>query len=147
MSYSPRPFTSKLFQLTSLTCALALAGCGGGDGTDIIAPKPDLPGGNNNGGGNTGGGSDNGGTTNPTEKPDFFLQNITVNPSNIEISDNEDVQTEFTATVKALKVASNSGVSDQEVTLKVADSVNSGAVTIEGQDIQRTDESGNASMS
>ena len=41
MSYSPLP-TSKLFQLTFLTCALALAGCGGGDGTDIIAPKPDL---------------------------------------------------------------------------------------------------------
>lgn len=41
MSYSPLP-SSKLFQLTFLTCALALAGCGGGDGTDIIAPKPDL---------------------------------------------------------------------------------------------------------
>lgn len=42
MSYSSLPFTSKLFQLTFLTCALALAGCGGGDGTDIIAPAPDL---------------------------------------------------------------------------------------------------------
>ena len=41
MSYSSLP-TSKLFQLTFLTCALALAGCGGGDGTDIIAPTPDL---------------------------------------------------------------------------------------------------------
>ncbi|WAI87086.1 hypothetical protein SC65A3_00537 [Psychrobacter sp. SC65A.3] len=41
MSYSSLP-TSKLFQLTFLTCALALAGCGGGDGTDIIAPAPDL---------------------------------------------------------------------------------------------------------
>ena len=41
MSYSSLP-TSKLFQFTFLTCALALAGCGGGDGTDIIAPKPDL---------------------------------------------------------------------------------------------------------
>ena len=41
MSYSSLP-TSKLFQLTFLTCALALAGCGGGDGTDVIAPKPDL---------------------------------------------------------------------------------------------------------
>jgi len=41
MSYSSLP-TSKLFQLTFLTCALALAGCGGGDGTDIVAPKPDL---------------------------------------------------------------------------------------------------------
>lgn len=42
MSYSSLPITSKLFQLTFLTCALALAGCGGGDGTDVIAPKPDL---------------------------------------------------------------------------------------------------------
>ncbi|QOD14095.1 Ig-like domain-containing protein [Psychrobacter sp. 28M-43] len=42
MSYSSLPLTSKLFQLTSLTCALALAGCGGGDGTDTIAPAPDL---------------------------------------------------------------------------------------------------------
>lgn len=42
MSYSSLPITSKLFQLTFLTCALALAGCGGGDGTDVIAPKPDI---------------------------------------------------------------------------------------------------------
>ena len=54
MSYPSLP-TSKLFQLTFLTCALALAGCGGG-GTDTIAPEPDLgvtqPGtGGDNGGG------------------------------------------------------------------------------------------------
>ena len=42
MSYSSLPITSKLFQLTFVTCALALAGCGGGDGTDVIAPTPDL---------------------------------------------------------------------------------------------------------
>jgi len=48
MSYPSLP-TSKLFQLTFLTCALALAGCGGG-GTDTIAPE--LPGsGGDNGGG------------------------------------------------------------------------------------------------
>ena len=53
MSYSSLPLTSKLFQLTFLTCALALAGCGGGDGTDVIAPTPDLgvqPGTGGNGG-------------------------------------------------------------------------------------------------
>lgn len=51
MSYSSLP-TSKLFQLTFLTCALALAGCGGGDGdtVDSIAPKPDT--------GNSGGSND-----------------------------------------------------------------------------------------
>ncbi|MGP5407508.1 Ig-like domain-containing protein [Psychrobacter celer] len=42
MSYSSRPLSSKLFQLTALTLALTLAGCGGGDGTDTIAPTPDL---------------------------------------------------------------------------------------------------------
>lgn len=42
MLYNALPLTSKLFQLTFLTCALALAGCGGGDGTDIVAPAPDL---------------------------------------------------------------------------------------------------------
>ena len=53
MSYNSLPLTSKLFQLTFLTCALALAGCGGGDGTDIVAPTPDLGvnvGGNGDGG-------------------------------------------------------------------------------------------------
>ncbi|MGP5359511.1 hypothetical protein ACTXL1_01670 [Psychrobacter celer] len=42
MSYSSRPLSSKLFQLTALTLALTLAGCGGGDGTDVVAPAPDL---------------------------------------------------------------------------------------------------------
>jgi len=41
MSYTSLPI-SKLFQLTALTISLALAGCGGGDGTDTIAPAPDL---------------------------------------------------------------------------------------------------------
>ena len=38
MSYSSLPITSKLFQLTFLTCTLALAGCGGGDGVDSLPP-------------------------------------------------------------------------------------------------------------
>lgn len=42
MSYSSRPLSSKLFQLTALTLALTLAGCGGGDGTDVVAPTPDI---------------------------------------------------------------------------------------------------------
>ena len=41
MSYPSLP-TSKWFQLTALTLSLALAGCGGGDGTDTIPPVPDL---------------------------------------------------------------------------------------------------------
>ncbi|WP_352337156.1 hypothetical protein [Psychrobacter sp. 16-MNA-CIBAN-0192] len=50
MSYSTLPLASKLFQLTFLTCALALAGCGGGDTVDVITPAPGT-------GGNTGGGN------------------------------------------------------------------------------------------
>ena len=42
MSYSSRPLSSKLFQLTALTLALTLASCGGGDGTDVVAPTPDI---------------------------------------------------------------------------------------------------------
>jgi len=53
MSYTSLP-VFKLFQLTSLCCALALAGCGG-DGVDSLPPV--LGGGN---GSNNGGGSDNG---------------------------------------------------------------------------------------
>ena len=51
MSYSSLPLTSKLFQLTFLTCALALAGCGGGDGVDSLPPALEDGNGNNNGGG------------------------------------------------------------------------------------------------
>lgn len=41
MSYSLRSTTSTAFQLTALSLALVLAGCGGGD-TDTVAPEPDL---------------------------------------------------------------------------------------------------------
>lgn len=99
MSYSSLPFTYKLFQLTSLTCALALAGCGGGDGTDTIAPEPDLgvtkPG---NGGNNGGNGNNGGGEQVPDVEPEFFLQKLSTTPTIIELSDE---QTNFSVTVKA----------------------------------------------
>ena len=41
MSYSLRSTTSTAFQLTALSLALVLAGCGGG-GTDTVAPEPDT---------------------------------------------------------------------------------------------------------
>ena len=133
----------KLFQLTSLTCALALAGCGGGDGdtVDSVAPAPDLgvtqPG--TGGNGNTGGGEQEPGNT-----ADFTLQQITVNPTNIELSDKLDEPTIFTVTVKAIQTASFDAMSGQEVSLRVEPSKNSGALTIEGQGTLVTDAKGDA---
>ena len=60
MSYRSLPFATKFFQLTSLACVLALAGCGGGDTVDVITP---APGGNNGGTG----GSNNGQGQQPAE--------------------------------------------------------------------------------
>ena len=139
MSYRSLPFTSKFFQLTSLTCALALAGCGG-DSVDVITP---APGGNSGGGGNTGGGNNGGtgGNQNPVVKPDFFLQALTVDPSNIELSDQPSV---FKVTVKAVETASSSAMSGQSVSLKVSATGNVGAVTIEGASTLVTDSKGEA---
>ncbi|WP_350587882.1 hypothetical protein [Psychrobacter sp. 78a-MNA-CIBAN-0178] len=141
MSYSSLPFTSKLFQLTSLTCALALAGCGGGgdgDTVDSIAPEPDLgvqqPG---NGGGN---GNNGGGEQVPEVEPEFFLQRLSTAPTIIELS-NE--QTNFSVTVKAAEVSSGGAMVGKAVTLKVVNSENNG-ITIEGQSTQTTDSDGNA---
>ncbi len=146
MSYSSLPFTAKFFQLTSLTCALALAGCGGGgdgDTVDSIAPKPDLgiqqPG--TGGTGSTGGGgNDNGDNQLPDAEPDFFLQKVTVTPNIIELSDQEVT---FKATVKAVEKNSGGAVVDKDVSLQVKDSENNG-VTIEGKSVQTTDSDGNA---
>lgn len=134
MSYSSLPLTSKLFQLTSLTCALALAGCGGGDGTDVIAPTPDLgvqPG----TGGNNGGGEQT-----PEIEPDFFIQKLSTAPTIIELSDD---QAAFSVTVKAVEKVSGGAMVGKAVTLKVVDSENNG-ITIEGQSTQTTDSDGNA---
>ncbi|MGE6794952.1 hypothetical protein [Psychrobacter okhotskensis] len=144
MSYSSLPFTYKLFQLTSLTCALALAGCGGGgdgDTVDSIAPEPDLgvtqPG---NGGNNGGNGNNGGGEQVPDVEPEFFLQRLSTTPTIIELSDE---QTNFSVTVKAAEVSSGGAMVGKAVTLKVVNSENNG-ITIEGQSTQTTDSDGNA---
>ncbi len=142
MSYSSLPFTSKLFKLTSLTCALALAGCGGGDGdtVDSIAPEPDTgvqqPG-NGTGGNN---GNNDGGEQVPEVEPDFFLQRLSTMPTIIELSDE---QTTFNVTVKAAEVGSGGAMSGKAVTLRVVNSETNG-ITIEGQSTQTTDTDGNA---
>ena len=139
MSYSSLPFTSKLFQLTSLTCALALAGCGGGgdgDTVDSVAPAPDLgvqqPGEDN--------GSDGGGEQVPEVEPDFFLQKLSTSPTIIELSDEQAL---FNVTVKAAEVGSGGAMIGKAVTLKVVNSETNG-ITIEGQSTQVTDSDGNA---
>ncbi|WP_158676688.1 hypothetical protein [Psychrobacter sp. Marseille-P5312] len=139
MSYSSLPLSSKLFQLTSLTCALALAGCGGGgdgDTVDSVAPAPDLgvqqPGENN--------GSDSGGEQTPEVEPDFFLQKLSTSPTIIELSDEQAI---FNVTVKAAEVGSGGAMIGKAVTLKVVDSETNG-ITIEGQSTQTTDSNGNA---
>ncbi|WP_372829614.1 hypothetical protein [Psychrobacter maritimus] len=144
MSYSSLPLTSKLFQLTSLTCALALAGCGGGgdgDTVDSIAPPPDLgvtqPG---TGGGTGGNGNTGGGEQVPDVEPEFFIQKLSTMPTIIELSDE---QTSFNVTVKAVEKISGGAMVGKAVTLKVVDSENNG-ITIEGQSTQTTDSDGNA---
>lgn len=137
---------AKTFQLTALSFALTLAGCGGGDGNtvDVVQPKPDSGGntGGNNGGGNNGGNGDtgNGGSTTPEVEPDFFLQKITSDPSNIELG---EATQKFTIVVKAVQKATGGAVSNKEVTLSVLDSESNG-VTIDGSSTQTTDAQGNA---
>ena len=138
MSYSSLPFTFKLFQLTTLTGALALAGCGGGDGTDIIAPAPDLGVKPDTGGGNNGGG--NGGVQPPVIEPDFFIQKLSTAPTIIELSDEEAI---FTVTVIAAEVGSGGAMAGKAVSLQVKNSETDG-ITIEGQSVQTTDNDGNA---
>jgi len=137
MSYSSLPLTSKLFQLTSLTCALALAGCGGGgdgDTVDSVAPAPDL--------GVTQPGTDgsDGGEQVPDVEPDFFLQKLSTSPTIIELSDEQAI---FNVTVKAAEVGSGGAMVGKAVTLKVVSSETNG-ITIEGQSTQVTDSDGNA---
>ncbi|OXL27126.1 Ig-like domain-containing protein [Psychrobacter sp. DAB_AL32B] len=132
MSYTSLP-AFKLFQLTSLSCALALAGCGG-DGVDSVKPPIPPVGG---GGGNNGGGGDNGGTQTPVE--DFSLQKLYTDPTNIKLTD-EAVT--FNVTVKAV-TASGGAAINRSVSLNVDDSNNTG-VTIQGASVQSTNDKGEA---
>lgn len=136
MSYSSLPLTSKLFQLTSLSCALALAGCGGGDGTDVVAPTPDLGVQPGTGGGN-GGGNNNGGEQTPIE--DFSLQKLYTDPTTITLSD-EPVT--FNVTVKAVAKSGGAAIG-RSVSLSVDDTTNTG-ITIQGNSAQNTNEKGEA---
>jgi hypothetical protein len=63
MTRTPLDYTIKAFQLTALSFAIAMTGCGGGSTVDVIAPPQDGSGGNGSNGGNGNGNGDNGDTT------------------------------------------------------------------------------------
>ena len=83
MSYSLS--TSKLFQLTTLSLALVLAGCGG-DSVDSVAPAPG--GGSNSGSGNNSG--NNGGNNGENQPP---MQSLNINTSKLVNADGNPVTT------------------------------------------------------
>ena len=128
MSYSTLPLASKLFQLTFLTCALALAGCGGGDTVDVITPAPGT-------GGNTGGGS---GTGTPASK---------VNITTLSL---KDTNGNLTRTI-----SSEGAVASVTVTDAQGQPISSALVTFEGSGVKfgtsngsvLTNEKGEASTS
>lgn len=122
MSYSSLPITSKLFQLTFLTCTLALAGCGGGDGTDVIAPTPDLG----------------------SEKPNNGTDSSTTNTSEIYISSEKNqLLTGKDKTTLNIRVTDKNGgiVSGVPINISIADAAIYG-LALDGASNQTTDEKG-----
>lgn len=126
MSYRSLPLASKLFQLTFLSGALALAGCGGGDTVDVITPAP-------GGGGNTGGGS---GTP---------ISKVNITPLSLK-----DTNGNLTRTVSSVGVVASVTVTDGS-----GKPISSALVTFEGNGIRLgtsngsvlTNEKGEASTS
>ena len=122
MSYSSLPLTSKLFQLTFLTCTLALAGCGGGDGTDVIAPTPDLG----------------------PEKPNNGTDSSITNTSEIYISSEKNqLLTGKDKTTLNIRVTDKNGgiVSGVPINISIADAAIYG-LALDGASNQITDEKG-----
>lgn len=122
MSYSSLPITSKLFQLTFLTCTLALAGCGGGDGTDVIAPTPDLG----------------------PEKPNNGTDSSITNTSEIYISSEKNqLLTGKDKTTLNIRVTDKNGgiVSGVPINISIADAAIYG-LALDGASNQITDEKG-----
>jgi len=140
MSYSSLPLTSKLFQLTFLTCALALAGCGGGDGdtVDSIAPAPDIglvpvvP--DNQNPGDQGSGEQEESTIKASEI--YILSNYT--------SINVNMAKDTSIKIEALVLDDNNGVLDNKtVTFKITDPKATGLFSTSSSRVI-TDEKGKA---
>ncbi len=128
MSYSSLPLTSKLFQLTTLSFALALAGCGGDN--DTIKPAGD----GSSSGGSTGGGGDG------NQNPDY----PSTSASEIFIStDKTQLLTGTDKTTVNIRVTDNNGgiVAGVPVIINIADSRSYG-LSLNTASEQVTDDNG-----
>lgn len=140
MSYSSLPLSFKLFQLTSLTCALALAGCGGGDGTDTIAPTPDIgvqqpP---NGGDSSDGDGSDGDGSDSSISQ----INQIYISSDKTQLLTGQD-----SMSVEIRAIDKNGGiVAGAPVTVSISEAALYG-LSIDGSSTQVTDDNGLISIS
>ena len=131
MSYNSLPLTSKLFQLTFLTCALALAGCGGGDGVDSLPPVGDgsTP--------NTGGGNNNGGGDNNQNPSTSKVDQIYVSSDKTQLSTGQD-----SVSIEIRAIDKNGGiVADVPVTVSISNAALYG-LSISGSSLQTTNDEG-----
>ena len=134
--------SAQFFQLSALSLALGLAGCGsgGGDGTtvDVVSPplNEDDEGTPTNGDGNNGG---DGGEETPVQtEADFFLQKITSDPATIQLDDGPQ---QVTVQVKVVETATGGAVEGKDVVLSIEDSETIG-VTIDGSSTQTSNARG-----
>ena len=127
MFYSSLPLTSKLFQLTTLSFALALAGCGGGGGGDTLPPA--------NSGGVTqpdGGSTDSNSNTSSSQ-----VDQIYISSDKTQLSTGQD-----SVTIEIRAIDENGGiVADVPVTLSISDNALYG-LSINGSSLQTTNDEG-----
>ena len=127
MFYSSLPLTSKLFQLTTLSFALALAGCGGGGDGDTLPPA--------NSGGVTqpdGGSTDSNSNTSSSQ-----VDQIYISSDKTQLSTGQD-----SVTIEIRAIDENGGiVADVPVTLSISDNALYG-LSINGSSLQTTNDEG-----
>lgn len=132
------------FKMAVLSSAITLASCGGGGGgIDVIAPEV-VPSASSSGSGSSSSnnGSDTGNQTEKTES-DFFIQKLSVDPTNIVFTDKPVT---FSVTTRVSEVATGGAVSGKAVTLKLTDAQKNG-LSLNGASTQQTDASGVAAFS
>ncbi len=128
MSYSLRSTTSTAFQLTALSLALVLAGCGGG-GTDTVAPEPDT-------------GVQQPGTGTPGNGGNPSIPNSEANEIYISSDKSQLLTGRDTTSIDIRVIDKNGGiVAGVPVTLSIADAASTG-LSLSGNSRQVTDEQG-----